>query len=316
MKKVILGKNTKDILKKAVAAMAAASVMTVPAAFAASNVAPFTTAYEKIDDVVMVPLRVNAEKLGYTVGWNDEGQKVSLTKGAQYATFAIGTDSYSFSKAAPVALGHVPVLYNGDTTYVPLALFTDVLDINSRYDENSLVLSEPNYITIKEIAEDGSLTVEDENFERGVIVHIDENTEITADGKPVSRDTLKAGQLADIEYGDAMTHSIPPQTTAVKIDIQNLPTDVEADEKTEADAFIDAKILTVDKDEKVITLSETNGNFDEVVVNITNDTVIRKSDSAASFDDLKDGDEISIRYADFMTMSIPPMTNAVEIIIK
>jgi len=38
MKKVILGKNTKDILKKAVAAMAAASVMTVPAAFAASNV--------------------------------------------------------------------------------------------------------------------------------------------------------------------------------------------------------------------------------------------------------------------------------------
>ena len=38
--------------------------------------------------------------------------------------------------------------------------------------------------TIKEIAEDGSLTVEDENFERGVIVHIDENTEITADGKP------------------------------------------------------------------------------------------------------------------------------------
>ena len=113
-----------------------------------------------------------------------------------------------------------------------------------------------------------------------------------------------------------MTHSIPPQTTAVKIDIQNLPTDVEADEKTEADAFIDAKILTVDKDEKVITLSETNGNFDEVVVNITNDTVIRKSDSAASFDDLKDGDEISIRYADFMTMSIPPMTNAVEIIIK
>ena len=35
-----------------------------------------------------------------------------------------------------------------------------------------------------------------------------------------------------------------------------------------------------------------------------------------SFDDLKDGDEISIRYADFMTMSIPPMTNAVEIIIK
>ncbi len=56
MKKVILGKNTKDILKKAVAAMAAASVMTAPAAFAASNVAPFTTAYEKIDDVVMVPL--------------------------------------------------------------------------------------------------------------------------------------------------------------------------------------------------------------------------------------------------------------------
>lgn len=316
MKNITLGKNTKDILKKAIVATAAAAVLTVPTVFAASNIAPFTTAYEKIDDVVMIPLRVNAEKLGYNVEWTAEGQRVALSKDAQYASFAIGTDAYSFSKAAPVSLGHVPVLYNDDTTYVPLAFFTEVLDINSRYDENSLVLSEPNYVTIKEISEDGSLTVEDENYERGVIVHIGENTEITADGKPVSRDTLKVGQLADIEYGDAMTRSIPPQTTAVKIDIQNLPTDVESDENTENDAFVDAKILTVDKDKKVITISETNGNFDEVVVNITNDTVIRKSDSAASFDDLKDGDEISVRYADFMTMSIPPMTNAVELIIK
>lgn len=315
MKNITLGKNTKDKLRKALAAMAAAAVLTVPAVYAASNTAPFTTAYEKIDDVVMVPLRINAEKLDYTVEWHAEGQKVSLSKGAQYASFAIGTDSYSFSKAAPVALGHVPVLYNGDTTYVPLAFFTEVLDINSKYVENSLVLSEPNYVTIQEISEDGSLTVEDENYEHGVIVHIGESTEITADGKPVSRDALKVGQLCDIEYDDAMTRSIPPQTTAVKIDIQNLPTDVE-DDKAEKAAFVDAKILTVDKEEKVITVSETNGNFDEVVVNITNDTVIRKGDSAASFDDLKEGAEISIRYADFMTMSIPPMTNAVEITIK
>lgn len=315
MKNITLGKNTKDKLRKALAAMAAAAVLTVPAVYAASNTAPFTTAYEKIDDVVMVPLRINAEKLDYTVEWHAEDQKVSLSKGAQYASFAIGTDSYSFSKAAPVALGHDPVLYNGDTTYVPLAFFTEVLDINSKYVENSLVLSEPNYVTIQEISEDGSLTVEDENYEHGVIVHISESTEITADGKPVSRDALKVGQLCDIEYDDAMTRSIPPQTTAVKIDIQNLPTDVE-DDKAEKAAFVDAKILTVDKEEKVITVSETNGNFDEVVVNITNDTVIRKGDSAASFDDLKEGAEISIRYADFMTMSIPPMTNAVEITIK
>ncbi|MDO5310816.1 MAG: copper amine oxidase N-terminal domain-containing protein [Clostridia bacterium] len=227
---------------KALAGAAAITILTSAAGFAEGVNGPLNTVYETIDNVIMVPLRSNAEGLGYTVEWDGETNTVFISSGAQFATFTIGEDAYTIAKTAPMSLGSAPILFGGDTTYVPLTFFTELLNINARLEDNGYVLTVPNLVTLTSIEEDGSLSVQDENYGE-VIVRIDENTEITADGKSAERDMLAAGQLLDIEYNGIMTRSIPPQTTAVRIDIQNMPETVE---------YHDAKILSVDAERKRI----------------------------------------------------------------
>ena len=289
---------------KALAGAAAITILTSAAAFAAGVNGPLNTVYENIDNVIMVPLRSNAEGLGYNVEWDGETNTVFISSGAQFATFTIGEDAYTVAKTAPMSLGSAPILFGGDTTYVPLTFFTELLNINARPEDNGYVLTVPNLVTLTSIEEDGSLSVQDENFGE-VIVRIDENTEITADGKPAERDMLAAGQLLDIEYNGIMTRSIPPQTTAVRIDIQNMPETVE---------YHDAKILSVDTEHKSITVSDEN--FDEIIVSVTEETSVTKGTAPAGFADLAEGQEIVVSYADYMTASIPPQTKAVTISIN
>lgn len=300
----------KKYLSKSIAALAAAAMLTSGAAMAAERVEPFTSVFDNSDGVVMVPLRANAEKLGYTVEWNEEGQKVTVSKGAQSAVFAIGKDSYAFSKAMPVELGHEPVLFNGDTTYVPLALFTDVLNVNAKTEGEEITFSEPNFVTIDEITEDGAFIVTDEVYGK-VVVQIDENTEITANGAAIDSELIEVGMLADVEYNGIMTRSIPPQTTAVSIDVQNFP--VEIEEQTP----VTAKVLEVNKEEGVITVSEIDGNNDEVIVFVTETTIIKnEAGELLDITAIEKDSEISVVYSDAMTMSIPPQTSAVEITVK
>lgn len=286
---------------KALAGAAAITILTSATAFAEGVNGPLNTVFETVDNVIMVPLRSNAESLGYTVEWNGETSTVSIISGARSATFTIGEDAYTVAKTAPMSLGSAPILFGGDTTYVPLTFFTELLDINARPDGDGYVLTAPNFVTVKSIEEDGSLLVEDENYGE-VIVKFDVNTEITADGKPAERDMLAAGQLLDIEYNGIMTRSIPPQTTAVRIDIQNVPEIVE---------YHDAKILSVDAEQKSITVSDEN--FDEIIVFLTEETFVTCGTAPAGFADLAEGQEIVISYADYMTASIPPQTKAVSI---
>lgn len=293
---------------KALTGAAAITILTSAAAFAEGvneppviSGYPLNTVFETIDNVIMVPLRSNAEGLGYTVEWNGETNTVAISSGAQFATFTIGEDAYTISKTAPMSLGSAPILFGGETTYVPLTFFTELLNINAKLDGDCYVLTVPNFVTLTAVGEDGTLTVEDENYGE-VIVKLDENTVITAGGKPAERDVLAVGQLLDVEYNGIMTRSIPPQTTAVRIDVQNVPETVE---------YHDAKILSVDAERKSITVSDEN--FDEIIVLVTDETSVICGTAPAGFADLAEGQEIVISYADYMTASIPPQTKAVTI---
>lgn len=80
---------------------------------------------------VMVPLRAVAEKLGFTVAW-DNGA-VTVTGPERYAQLTVGTDQYFAAPAREGAmgaslfsLGCAPVLM-GDVTYVPVELFDALL---------------------------------------------------------------------------------------------------------------------------------------------------------------------------------------------
>lgn len=80
---------------------------------------------------VMVPLRAVAEKLGFTVAWDDG--VVTVTGPERYARLTVGEDQYfaaptqeGMEGASLFSLGCAPVLM-GDVTYVPVELFDALL---------------------------------------------------------------------------------------------------------------------------------------------------------------------------------------------
>lgn len=189
---------------------------------------PFTAEFETINGVKMLPLRSISEHFGYEVEWNDEARSVSLTKGAQYITLAIDTDAYAFSRMAPMPLGAAPVLFNDETTYVPVNFYSELLGLFCHEDENQITVAEGRIVELLEISEDGALTVKDDYYEE-VILNIGENTEFVANGEAVSADLLAVGQLLKVEFPKFMTFSLPPQTTPVIVEILNLPVEVDTE---------------------------------------------------------------------------------------
>lgn len=79
-------------------------------------------------NTIMLPLRVIAESLGYTVVWNGETRTVELQDGMRtMSTVTIGSNNYGRLKMV-VQLDTAPEIVNG-TTLVPVEFFTDVLNL-------------------------------------------------------------------------------------------------------------------------------------------------------------------------------------------
>ena len=242
---------------------------------------------ETLNGVSMIPLRAVAEEFGYTVTWKEDDQSITLTKGAVYIRIAIGEDAYALSRRAAQPLGSAPVLKDDCTTYVPLNFVTEIL--GGYYSEN----------------EDGSLTVLD-SYRGEVIVHIAEDTVIEANGKAASVSDIKPDMVLGVEYAPAMTASIPPQTTAVKITLENLPIDA-ADE--DAALTYAGKITEVDGNR--ITIGDPH-SADSLCLIVGDDTRIyhARNKRIYKLDDLEVGMEISGTHSEVVTMSIPAQTVA------
>ncbi|MEN1760705.1 copper amine oxidase N-terminal domain-containing protein [Anoxynatronum sibiricum] len=90
------------------------------------------------DQVVMVPLKIIAESLGYRVHWLAETQTVTLSDSH---SLTIGADAYvDMSQDSPIRLGTPPALREG-RTFVPLTFFRDVIPMNNAYVfENQIVI--------------------------------------------------------------------------------------------------------------------------------------------------------------------------------
>lgn len=271
------------------------------------------------NDIPMFPLRQVAETLGYNVEWNGEDESVTLTKGAQFIRFAIGKDEYSFSRMAPVSLGSAPVLVNDCTTYVPMNFVTDIIGGYYRVNQDGTYkIVNPSIVSVTEINEDGSLLVADDFFGE-VVVFIDENTKIFGNEEPMTASDIEKEMILAIEYSPAMTASIPAQTTAVEIHIENLPVDnveIEVTEEPTAETATFSGIITEINEEMVLVGNPQDANAVRLIV--TDDTTIEhiKNKRVYKLQDLETGMQISGTLSDAMTMSIPPQSVALSIVIE
>ena len=250
---------------------------------------------KEINGVKMIPLRMVGEALGYRVDWNGENMSIELTKGAQYIKMAIDKDSYAFSRRAGEPLGAAPTLVDDSVTYVPLAFVTKI--VGGYYNieaDGTYKIVDPAIVTVTSVNEDGSLTVADSYLGE------------------VSADEIKPDMVLGVEYGDVMTASLPPQNTAERIIIENLPTD--ADQSEAKNEFGFSGTVTEIED-GMITVGDAGKDTDAIRLVISEDTVITKGKDGekATADEIKVGSKISGTHAEAVTMSIPPQSVAIRI---
>ena len=80
---------------------------------------------DKVEEVILVPIRSYAEGLGYTVGWDNQTKTVILTKGDARITVKVGVNEYLVDNQI-VPLEVAPTNQNG-SVYVPVSFFVKSL---------------------------------------------------------------------------------------------------------------------------------------------------------------------------------------------
>ena len=270
------------------------------------------------DGQTFVPVRAICEELGMTVIWDGNERIVTIEKMPIYITFAIAEDYYTFSKTAPMKLGSAPFL-KGGRTYVPVNFVNEILKQEYMIAENgalnitAVIDNSVGATIIEKTEKDGNVTILVDDSKRGeeVVVNITEDTVIVDEnGVEISVDVLTQDASIKIEYADFMTMSIPPMTNAVKIQVMGVVAEETAEEEKVAAVYT---IIEKNAEEGTITIFDAEMNS-KIVLNVSEETVIKdKAGNDASAEALFVGTDITVERAEFMTMSIPPITNALEI---
>lgn len=263
------------------------------------------------DDATMLPLRAMAEAIGYTVSWQAESGTAVLS--------GISDDIFVKPVSATARSAEKNAEIHNDKTYVPIEFVNEVLGLAYDVDENNgniniyvteELAAEKSTVTVNSV-EEGKISVNDENIGE-VILMISEETEISKDGEKTELSEIKEGDKLAVLYSPAMTMSLPPQCTAVSIEILS---ENNKEEQNENVSF-DGEVLEIAEDGMVVVSSENYKNG--IALKITENTRITHSVNKRIYkaEDLEVGMKISGEHSAAMTRSIPPQTEAFSIVIK
>lgn len=273
---------------------------------------------------VMIPLRSVSEALGFELGWNQEARSAELTKPGSpiWTLVQTGKDQYAVNKMYK-SLGAAPVNVKG-TLYVPANFFSEVLHANVSTDGTKVGISSEE---VKKETATGKITGIINNEDRqavhingtgteGIVLNVDESTIIRdAEGKKIEFKDLAKGMEIEAVHSLAMTMSLPPQTYAYEISVN---TDKEETEQLATagaitDINADGGNLRVTIKGKGLTEQSPN----EVVLNLTPETVVvNKDGKTLKASDLADDAEIIGYYSPVLTKSLPPIGNAIKIVLQ
>ena len=265
----------------------------------------------------MIPLRGVCEELGFEVNWIEESRAIEIVKMPIFITCSPDFDGYAFSRMAHQPLGTAPILVDG-TTYVPVGFVSDILggtidtsnDISITYgQEKEEVEATPEVVAptasvyATEIGEN-SLTVMD--FVYGeVIVNVTEDTKITdSEGKEIKLSDIDSSMQLNVTYGETMTMSLPPMTTASKIEVTG----------EIAKVIKEGTVSEIIAEEGKVTQIILGEN--EVALNVADETTIKDAEgNAKTLADIKEGTALRARTNGMATMSIPAQMPTIEIVI-
>lgn len=272
----------------------------------------------------MVPLRSVSEALGFKLTWNAKTKSVELTKGPVFTTVKAGEDRYSINKMN-TTLGTAPQLV-GSTLYVPASFVSEIIHYNLTVKGDSIVISED--AQQEHMTKTGVITSVnmDEKYPsiqiqgvgpEGIVLNIGPDTAIElSDGSKATIKDLSIGMTVKAEHSMIMTMSLPPQTPTFKITV--------LDAKKQNDLLGTAgTIEEVQKDDdgsiRVLVKGDPLNEMSqkEIALRVNKDTVlIDKDGNTVNSSELVKGTQIIGFYGPAMTKSLPPIGNAVKIVIN
>lgn len=265
----------------------------------------------------MIPLRGVCEELGFEVNWVEESRAIEIVKMPIFITCSPDFDGYAFSRMAHQPLGTAPILVEG-TTYVSTGFVSEILggsidtsdDIKITYGEEKAeeeaapeVAAPTASVYATEIGEN-SLTVMD--FVYGeVIVNVTEDTQIVdSEGKAIKLSDIDTSMQLNVTYGETMTMSLPPMTTASKIELTG----------EMAKVVKEGSVSEITADEGKVTQIILGEN--EVALNVSAETIVKDAEgNEKSLADIKEGTALRARTNGMATMSIPAQMPTLEIVI-
>lgn len=283
--------------------------------------------YVNKDGVTMIPLRTMAEKMGYKVVWNQKTKSIEVMKGAHWSAVTLGVDQYNFGKMF-LSLGSAPE-YTKGITYVPLAFAEQVLKAQVSIDSDGGIKIDDLMHTvgkkgvISKITHDtqsdqvkGSILVN--GYANGMILYItDETILVNQENQPLSINDLRLGTSVEFVHESIMTMSQPPMTSAKKIVVHDKDIAPEvlgtAGEVLEVSTSPDGNTKVRIKGEKLSVQS-----FEEIVLNLNKETPIidAKDQLELTVDALKKGVKVYGFYGPFTTKSLPPIGQAIKIVVE
>lgn len=211
------------------------------------------------------------------------------------------------------------------TLYVPASFFSEVLQVNVAVDGTKVNITSEEEVKKETVV--GTITEVIHNEERkavhingtgteGIVLNVDENTVIRdAEGKKIELKDLAKGMKIEAVHSLAMTMSLPPQTYAYEISVKSDKEETEqlATAGAITDINADGGNLRVTIKGKGLTEQSPN----EVVLNLTPETVVvNKDGKALKTSDLADDAEIIGYYGPVLTKSLPPIGNAIKIVLQ
>ena len=316
-------KNIKKIL---MATLVVAILIT--SAFAASNSIivneqPLEGAsYIVNEGRIMLPVRAICEKLGFTVEYDEPSDTVMLVKLPVTVTFVPTVDGYTFARTAPMKLGVAPILVN-DRTYVPVEFFKEIIPgtltvendvVSISWGEETVevdvVMNETveAVCSIKEITDEYIMVAD---YERGeVMAFVTDETLITdKDGNIVTKADLDINSEYVIEYAPAMTMSLPPQVTALKL----------TQTANEAKDVVDGQVCEVIAENDIVTsivIGDKENPVLQTALNVSEQTTFKDAEgNAVTVDQIKVDSYIRAITSTMTTRSIPAQKAAYEITI-
>ncbi|MDO4563727.1 MAG: stalk domain-containing protein [Clostridia bacterium] len=259
------------------------------------------------DGEVMIPLRAVFENLGYTVEWNQDEKSVSLEKGDTKIVLAIDKESYTFDESE-LDFDVAPYLFE-DTTYASVDIITDAVGGRISIDGEIMSIIVLKNVTVN-LIEDGSLTVTDTEIGE-VVLHVWEETQIVRDNLPAALGDIKEGDVINVLYSPAMTMSLPPQTTALIIELEPSASDDGVELQT---VELTGTIESADEDDSVLLNSD--GTTYRLIISDETNIHHAKNKMRYTAADLEEGMTVSAIVSSAMTRSIPAQCAAYEIVIS